>query len=162
MLTPTSPSSTRFWGLTGEKKNSTSIITKDSLFGTLPPQMAECLMFLSRCVAFFLPRTGCAHNHCLMSKIEGMPCKLWMPPCQRHGTEKTACRHVCCTLETSCSLACGLRGDSLVSPNGPWIKHQIHKSVCVRSLCTFMCYFKARHFSTDQHTTITLMQLKCQ
>lgn len=44
-----------FWGVTGVKKNSASIITKESLFGTIPPQMAKCLMFLSRCVAFSLP-----------------------------------------------------------------------------------------------------------
>ena len=88
------PSSSVFWGLTGEKKISASIITKDSLFGTLPPQMAECLMFPSRCVAFSLPWMGCVHNHCLMSKIEGKPCKLWMPPCQRHGTAKTMCADI--------------------------------------------------------------------
>ncbi len=76
--------------------------------------MAKCLMFLSRCVAFSLPWMGCVHNHCLMSKIEGEPCKLWMPPCQRHGTAKTmwVCRHLFCTLETSCSLARGLREEA--------------------------------------------------
>lgn len=35
-------------------QNSASVITKESLFGTLPPQMATRLMFLSRCVAFSL------------------------------------------------------------------------------------------------------------
>lgn len=103
------PSSTIFVGVWEEgKKNGASIITKETLFDTLPPQMAECLMFLSRCVAFSLPSMGCVHSHCLMSKIEGKPCKLWMPRCQRHNTGKTVCRHVFYTLETSCSLARGL------------------------------------------------------
>lgn len=53
--------------------------------------MASCLMFLSRCVAFFQPWMGCVHSHCLRSKIEGKPCKLWMPPHQRHNTAKTIC-----------------------------------------------------------------------
>lgn len=72
-------------------QNSASVITKESLFGTLPPQMARRLMFLSRCVAFSLPSMGCVHSHCLRSKIEGESCKLWMPPRQRHNTAKTIC-----------------------------------------------------------------------
>lgn len=72
-------------------QNSASVITKESLFGTLPPQMARRLMFLSRCVAFSLPWMGCVHSHCLRSKIEGESCKLWMPPRQRHNTAKTIC-----------------------------------------------------------------------
>lgn len=80
-----------FLGMWEEQKNSASIITKESLFGTLPPQMAWCLMFLSRRVAFSQSWMGCVHSHCLMSKIEGKPCKLWMPPCQRHGIAKTMC-----------------------------------------------------------------------
>lgn len=83
-----------------------SIITEESLFGTRPPQMAKCLMFLSRCVAFCLPSMGCVHNHCLMSKIEGKPCKLWMPPLPKtRHCKDNVCRHLCPTLETSSSLA---------------------------------------------------------
>lgn len=74
------------------------------------PRWPKCLMFSSRSVAFSLLWMVCVHNHCLMSKIEGKPCKLWMPSCQRQAIGKTVCRHLFCTLETSCYLAWGWRG----------------------------------------------------
>lgn len=83
------------------KKDGTSIITKESLFGSHPPQMAEWLMFLSRCVASSLSRMGCVHNHCLRSKIEGKPCKMWMPLAKTWHCKDNVSTHLFFTLETS-------------------------------------------------------------
>lgn len=142
----------RFLGVWEEgEKNGASIITKETLFGTLPPQMAECLMFLSRCVAFSLPSMGCVHSHCLMSKIEGKPCKLWMPRCQRHNTGKTVCRHVFYTLETSCSLAWGLT-DAICETN--W---QLRK----RFYCLLSKWFFAKQTSLFVNYKALQLNLNC-